>query len=92
MSLKLNQKCLDRLVESVASKLQNVKVKNCITLDIESMIDLIECDKILSQTGEQKKLLTKYISDMPLFDFILETISRNLVESREYNADSESDP
>jgi len=90
MSLELHQDCQKRLVESIADQLQKVIVNNEVYLDTRSMTGILDCDKILPQTGKEKKVLDKYIGDTPLYDFIFESLSREIYENGEYNLESES--
>jgi hypothetical protein len=90
MSLGLHQQCQNRLVESLADQLRGVRINNGVFLDLESMIGILTSEKILPQTGKQKDALDKSISDAPLFDFVFETISRDIYENGKYNSESES--
>jgi hypothetical protein len=92
MSLGLHQNCQNRLVESLADQLQDVRINNGVFLDIGSMMHLLDSEKILPQTGPQKDALNKYIGDTPLFDFVFETISRDMYENGKYNSESASTP
>jgi hypothetical protein len=92
MSLGLNQNCQNRLVESLADRLQDVRIENGVFLDIGSMMRILDPEKILPQTGPQKDALNKYIGDTPLFDFVFETISRDISENGKYKSESESTP
>lgn len=88
MSLDLNQKCMNRLIASLAGKLQTVLVNNGVFIDFQSMVGVFECEAILPSVGKQENRLAKYIGDRPFFDFVFETISRNLYESHEYDSAS----
>ena len=92
MSLELHQNCQNRLVESLADQLQDVRINNGVSLEIGSMMRLLDSEKILPQTGPQKDALNKYIGDTPLFDFVFETISRDMYENGKYNSESASTP
>ncbi|MEW6615325.1 MAG: hypothetical protein AB1401_07665 [Thermodesulfobacteriota bacterium] len=89
MALGLHQECISRLIDSVAVKLTNVQVIKDIVLDTDSMMDIYDVDEILPTTGEVRDKLNQYVSELPLFDFIYETISRDIGESGTYNPDSE---
>lgn len=84
MTIGLNQKCLDRLVEALAQQLQSARVDTGGFLDFESTREIRACEKILPE-GKQKELLTKYIGETPLYDFLFETFHRNLYESGKYD-------
>lgn len=90
MSLELNQNCQNRLVESIAEQLRTVMVNNEVYLDTRSMGGILDCEQKLSRTEKQKRFLEKYIGDTPLYDFIFETLSRDINENGEYNSKSES--
>lgn len=87
MTLELNLNCQDRLVKSLTDQLRDVRIVNGIFLDIDSIMHILDSEKILPQTGRQKELLNKYIAEKPLFGFVLETISRDIYENETYDSE-----
>lgn len=92
MSLGLHQNCRQQLIEKIAGYLPRVKVKNRIFLERKSALILLLAESTLPETGPLKKKLDGYIGEMPIFDFIYETLSRELYDNQSYDSDSPSLP
>jgi len=56
------------------------------------MIGLVSTDEILPKTGGLRDKLNTYIGELPLFDFIFETLSRDLYENGTYNSERKGVP
>lgn len=87
MSLNIHEKCKERLVKVIAEHLANIDVKNKMFLDRASCIGLIDAESILPKSGDIKLKLQSCIGELPLFEFIYETLSRELSENFGYDSD-----
>lgn len=92
MSLGLHQNCRQQLILKIAEHLPQVRVQNRMFLERKSAVMLFLAESTLPQTGAIKNQLDEYIGEMPLFDFIYETLSRELYETQEYDSKSPSLP
>jgi len=90
MSLDLHENCKQRLVESISTQLSRVKVNNKMFLDRKSSIMLCLAESILPERGPVKELLQQFISESPVFDFIYESLSKELYEGQKYDSESVS--
>lgn len=88
MSLGLHQNCKQRLVQNISEHLPEVRVNNRMFLDRKSAIMLILAESILPERGQIKENLIRYIGETPVFDFIYETLSRELSEGQKYDSGS----
>jgi hypothetical protein len=88
MSLNLHPECKARLIKVIASQLPNMVIKNRIFLDQKSVMGLIDAESILPQTGGVKEALNNYISESPVFDFVYDSLSKELYELQKYSLDS----
>jgi hypothetical protein len=91
MSLNLHSECKSRLKESVADNLAHARVTNDVFLNPYSTTKLSSAEVILP-TGKLQKTLNEYISETPLYDFIYESISRDIYENGTYSSNSETFP
>lgn len=90
MSVGLHEKCQQCLSEKIAEHLPQVKVRNRMFLERRSAVMLLQAESILPQSGAIKHRLELYISERPVFDFIYETLSRELQENQQYDSESPS--
>ncbi|MEW6613991.1 MAG: hypothetical protein AB1401_00745 [Thermodesulfobacteriota bacterium] len=88
MALGLHQGCISQLIKSVAENLTHIRVNKGIYLDTDTILGLDAVDEILPKTGKLRDKLDQYAGESPLFDFIYETITRDIGESGTYNPDS----
>jgi hypothetical protein len=90
MALGLHAECKKRLVESIYEQLRSVVVrKNCL-LDVGSTMGLMKCEKVLPNTERFRSKFKDFISENPIYDFVVETLSRDLLETRGYDPDRAS--
>jgi hypothetical protein len=83
MSLGLPQQCQQRLGEKIAEQLPLISVQNKKYLEHWSAAKLRQVESILPQHGPVKEKLEEYISETPIFDFVYETLSKELYEGQE---------
>jgi hypothetical protein len=88
MGLSLHDKCRERLVENVSEELADVVVKNRMFLERKSTVGLLSSEQILPKTGPIQNKLKEYVSETPLFDFLYETLSRELYENQKYDSEA----
>lgn len=88
MSLGLHDKCKQQLSEKIAEQLANINVQNRKFLDRKSSIYLFLAESVLPRTGKLKGRLEQYISETPIFDFVYETLSKELYEKQEFDSDT----
>lgn len=88
MAIDLHKDCVSRLIESISENLAKVRVNNDVFLQFDSTLDLSLADEILPKSGSIKDKLNKYIGDIPLFDFLYDTIGRDIYENGTYNSDN----
>ncbi len=87
MSLGLHEKCLQRLSERIAERLPNIEIKNRMFLEYWSVM-LGGAADTLPQSKQFKDTLEQYIGEMPVQDFVYETVSRELRETQKYDSES----
>lgn len=87
MSLSLHPECISQLEKSLAENLRHVKVNNEISVNISSILPLWE-NEVLPKKGMLYQQLQKYIGEVPLFNFVFETLSKELAESGKYSPES----
>ena len=88
MSLNLHTKCKERLIESITEQLSKIQVNNKMFVDRVSCSNILNSESILPNSGTVPSLLSKYIGELPLFEFVFETISRELVENFGYDSET----
>ncbi|EEX94061.1 hypothetical protein VIOR3934_08376 [Vibrio orientalis CIP 102891 = ATCC 33934] len=86
MSLNIHQRCKERLIEVIAEHLGNVLVKNKIFIERASCIGLLAAESILPHSGDIKETLKDSIGEIPIFDFVYESLSRELAENIVYDS------
>lgn len=86
MALELHKQCRERLVEKVSEVLGRVKVQNHMFLERRSTVSLFLAEEVLPGTGPLKKRMDQYVSETPLYDFLYETLSRELYEQQEFDS------
>ncbi|BFT30964.1 hypothetical protein D210916BOD24_21400 [Alteromonas sp. D210916BOD_24] len=87
MSLNIHEKCKERLVEVIADSLEKIDVKNKMFVERMSCVDLVSADSILPTSGRIKSTLQSAIGELPVFEFIYATLSRELTEKFGYDSD-----
>jgi hypothetical protein len=88
MSLGLHINCRQRLIEKIAELLPQVKVQNRMFLEQESTMILRLVEPILPQNRQLTERLEQYISETPIFDFVREKLSQELLENQQYDSES----
>lgn len=88
MSLDLNQKCIDRLVEKIIEVLPEIMVKNNMIIISSSTYKIFSAEIILPQKGKLKIDLENYIGAAPFSDFVYEYISKQLSDSQKFDPDA----
>ena len=88
MTLGLHAQCKQRIIEKIAEGLSSLNVSNRTFLERESTISLMLAEDILPQTGQLKSHLVEYVSETPLYDFLYETLSRELHEKQEFDSET----
>ncbi len=86
MSLVFKQGCRDRLVTILAENLKQAIVKKGRLLDYTSILALFAAEAVLPKTGPLREKLNLYISDMPMLNFIFETITADLGRTQQDNS------
>jgi hypothetical protein len=79
-----------RLSDVVTTGLEDLTVKSQVFLDRRSARSLLEADNVLPQNGTLRQALYEYLGEAPVFDFVFESLSRELYETQTY--DSEKPP
>ncbi len=88
MGIKLHNKCKERLVEVIAEQLPNLSVNNRMFLDGRSAMPLLLAEKVIPNQGGIREKLNQYISESPIFDFVYESLSKELYERQEYDPET----
>ena len=88
MSLGLDPKCKERLVEKIAELLPQVNVQNRMFLDRKSAVVLLLAESTLPERGPIKDKLSQYIGEAPFFEFLYGLLSQELSEKQEYDSDT----
>lgn len=88
MSLDLNQKCIDRLVEKLIEVLPEIMVENNMFIMRNSTYKLFSAEIILPQKGKLNTDLENYIGEFPFSEFVTEYISNQLSVSQKYDFDA----
>jgi len=90
MSLNLDPKCKERLIDKVAELLPNIIVQNNMFIDRESTGAFASVEPILPQKGPVRDKLNQYIGDVPLLKFLTDYLTQELYENQKY--DNEAAP
>jgi len=85
MTLGLHSKCKERLVGSIAEQLLKVEVRNKIFIEYNSCIGLLKSESSLP-SGAIRSKLSEFIGELPLYDFVVGTISRELKRNVGYDS------
>jgi hypothetical protein len=88
MTLKLHQKCKEQLINVLKEQLPKITVSNRKFLDRKSAIYLFFAEKVLPESGDLKINLARFIGESPVYDFIYETLVRELSEQQKYDSES----
>jgi len=88
MKLGLHENCKQRLVEIISTQLPFVKVMNRMFLDRKSTNMLMLAESALPERGPIKDRLEQYISESPVFDFVYESLSKELYEGQKFDSES----
>lgn len=87
MPLNLHAECKARLIALLEQVLPEIKVSHGQFLDRASAVGLEGADKILPNPGEARSRLIEYIGEQPFYDFVYESIARELLDKCQYNSD-----
>lgn len=88
MAINLHQNCRARLIEVIAGSLPKINVTKGMFLQRASLIGtLSKADKVIPETGDLRKQLVSYIDEHPVFEFVGEMISLELVRRDKYVSD-----
>lgn len=90
MTIELHPECKKRILELVTEQLPHVVVNNNMFLDRKSSYRLFLAEDSLPTKGTIKNQLGKYIGEFPLFEFLSESLSRELYENQKYDPDRPS--
>lgn len=90
MTIELHTECKKRILEIVTEQLPHVIVNNNMFLDRKSSYRLFLAEDSLPKKGALKNQLEKYIGEFPLFEFLSESLSRELYENQKYDSNSPS--
>ena len=85
MSLGLHQKCKERLIEVLKEQLPKVLVSNRMFMDRRSAIHLFLAEEVIPGTGNIKINLERFIGESPVFDFVYETLAKELHENQKFD-------
>lgn len=86
MSLNIHERCKERLIEVIAEQLGNIQVKNKMFVERASCIGVLAAESILPNSGDIKETLKDSIGEIPIFEFVYESISRELAENIGYDS------
>jgi hypothetical protein len=92
VTIHLHKDCKRRLLEIVQSALAEVSVTNGMFIERGSSRALFGTDSALPQTGEVHESLVKYVGEMPGYEFIYETLARELRDGEKYNTEDTPKP
>lgn len=92
MPIGLHSKCQDRLKQLLVEKLVHIRVDKNVFLNYQSTLGLASSNKVLPDTGQHHDKLQNYIGEDPLFDFVYETLSRDLYENGTYDPEKTATP
>ncbi|CAO3440150.1 hypothetical protein [Azospirillum endophyticum] len=90
MPVTLHSACIERLRESLKKALSMIIVDKNQLIRRHSTVGLFESEKILPSSGKSKNIkgdLEEYIGEYPVFDFVYETISKELSENQTYDSE-----
>jgi hypothetical protein len=82
MSLDLHTQCLERLTDTVAKGLESVAVEKQIFLRPASALSMLDADSVLP--SDKRRALQEHVSDNPVFDFVFDRLSTELIETQKY--------
>lgn len=85
MSLNLHADCKKRLIEVIAEQLPKITVSKNMFLDRKSTMHLFLAESVIPDKGEVKHKLEEFVDEAPVYEFIYETLARELSENLEYN-------
>ena len=85
VSLKLHPECKKRIIKILSEQLLNVRVRNKVSLEPESVYGLSNAAEQALPQNIKNQLEQQYIGEIPLFNFIYETLSRELWETQKYD-------
>ena len=85
MSLGLHPECEKRIIKILSEQLPNVRVRNKVLLEPESVYGLSNTAEQSLPQNIKNQLEQQYIGEIPLFNFIYETLSRELRETQKYD-------
>lgn len=80
MPIEIHQACIKRLQEKLEISLKEIKVKNNMFIDQESLDSIFSLDKILPSNENVRKKLDFFIGEHPLFNFVFGSLSKELLE------------
>ncbi len=92
MSIGLHLECQNRLKQLLAENLVRIRVDKNVFLDYQSTLGLASLNKVLPGKGSLHDKLQNYIGENPLFDFVYETLSRDLYENGTYDPEKTATP
>ena len=90
MTIELHPECKKRILEIVTEQLPHVVVSNNMFLERRSSYRLFLVEDTLPTKGVIKNQLENYIGDFPLFEFLSDTLSKELYENQKYDSDRPS--
>lgn len=88
MSLGLRQECQKRLCEVLSQQLPQVVVEHGNLLQRRSTDGLRLGESLIPKSGPVRQKLHQYISETPVYDFVCETLSKELQETRPYESET----
>lgn len=88
MALQIHKNCREQLVRKLSEGLSRIQVKNRMFLERNSISTLFEMESTLPIKGPIRSNLEEYIGETPIYDFLYETLSRELHENQKYDTDS----
>ncbi len=88
MALGLHPECQRRLADAIAGCLPELLLQNRRFLQMESTGCLKSLDDILPKTGDIRSRVEQYVSEEPVSDFLIGTLSRELYTSQEFDGET----
>jgi len=102
MTLELHQKCKQRICQVIEELISLAEVEhgNCILFSPTFVKKMLEAEKVFPQTEKSgkrqlrniKSQLEEVIGDTPIWTFIVQTLTSELIRNQQYDSDAPSQP
>lgn len=85
MALGLDQRCIKRLREALSDDLRKIKIDNDTFVNYLSTASLYRTSDILPASGNISKKINEYIGEIPLPEFVIHSITRDLQDRYKFD-------